>query len=161
MFKFRRRKSDVERYERAKKVLSLVTFDVAKKDLQKEIDGYETRSKIISYFVNHPNLQTIKSDKVKSGEYYTLDIKLIARNEDKYYVKDAKMHCQLIGENYVEQWRNVGADYHSINIPTGTGKLNYWFHQYDDFLLEQLLNQDKLEDMCKELNIMSKNYFDI
>lgn len=160
-FKFIRRKSSVERYNKAKKLLESVTFPLLVNRLQEEIAYYDLESKLIDLFVNHPNLEVVKNESARGGVFYSLDVKLIARSDGKYYVKPSTMTCQLVRENYVESWRNIGADYHWISVVSSHGAIDYWYKDKLPFLVSQLENQDILEKMCEELNFMSKNYFSI
>ena len=162
-FKFRRRKSNVERYNRAKKLLESVTFPLLVNRLQEEIAYYDLESKLIDLFVNHPNLEVVNKESARGGVYYSLDINLISRNikDGEYIVKPSRITCSLVRENYLESWRNIGADYHWISVVSSHGSIDYWHKDKLSFLISQLENQDKLEKMCEELNLMSKNYFPI
>lgn len=161
-FKFIRRKCDIERYERAMRLLDQVTDTFAKKELKKVINEYKTKTKIISFFVNNPNVEVVISNANKEGKVYKLPIKIIAKTDEKgYFVKDGMMSCQLIGENYTDTRLNVGADYHSISVVTSCGQISYWHQSNNEFLLYQLENQDKLEDMCKDYNLLAKNWFEV
>lgn len=163
-FNFIRRKSETERYERAKKLLTNIKNDFLRNDLQKkEIELYEIQTKIIQFFVNHPKLQIIDNANSKGGKEYKLTLKLIAqKSDDTYYVKDnVVMSCCLVGENYVNPRYNIGADYHSLSVISPCGKINYWQQGWSEFLWYQLQHQDKLDDICQELNLMNKNYFNI
>lgn len=160
-FKFIRRKCDVERYNRAKKVLEKVTFPLLVQSLQETIAHFELKSKFIELFVNHPNLEIVENDGAKGGVIYILHVNLIAKDKESgnHYVKPSKITCQLIGENYADRRLNIGADYHSIHVVSSHGAIDYWYSDRLPFLVSQLENQGELEEMCEQLNIMNKNYF--
>lgn len=157
MEKFRRRECDVERYNRAKKCLNNVTSEVSKAILNKVIAEYETESKIIEWFMAQPH------EIIKQGEKVAecVSVMLIFQDANaEYQVANARLYCQLYKENYAEAWRNIGKDYHYISVRSDKPmwRTNYQ-HNNKPFMLEQLLNQDKLQSMCDELNYLNKNYF--
>lgn len=160
-FRFIRRKCDVERYNRAKKVLENVTFPLFEQRLQQTITHFELESKLIELFINHPNLEIVNDSNAKGGVIYTLNVNLIAkdRNNGNHFVKPSKMSCRLVGENYTDRRLNIGADYHYISVVSSHGGFDYWHSDMLPFLVSQLENQDKLEEMCEQLNLMEKNWF--
>ena len=160
-FRFIRRKCDVERYNRAKKVLESVTFPLFEQRLQRVISFFELESKFIELFINHPDLEVVENKDAKGGVVYTLNINLIAkdRNNGNHFVKPSKLSCQLVGENYADRRLNIGADYHFIHVASSLGGFDYWHSDMLPFLVSQLENQDKLEEMCEQLNLMEKNWF--
>ena len=155
-FKFLRRQCDVERYKRAKKLLEVVTFPTLRKRLEKEIADYETESRIIELFVNHPDLQ---EERMKDGRlFYVLPMRFVSLQGERYEIVDGEISCgPAHRENYVESWRNVGTEYHSLYVDNKTSDNGYWL--LTESTLEQIENQDKLEEICKQLNLMKKNYF--
>lgn len=161
-FTFRRRKSDIERFERAKKVISNLTNPLLIQTVQKVIDNYNTNSEIINIFVNHPNLQVTDNKNSKDGKMFSLEVMLIVQDTNgKYYPKQTKLTCQLVGENYSDKRLNIGKDYHYIHIATNLRTIDYWNDKYKPFLLIQLKNQNQLEEICNQLNYMGENYFSL
>lgn len=158
---FRRRKCEVESYKRALKLRNELTFGLLVEKMQKVIDFFEMQSKIIEFFCSNPNVTETEYRNSKDGKLYKLPIRLIGKGSDgKHFVTDGILSCQLCGENYVDERRNRGADYHCLHITAKTKEISYWDSQYNqEFLLLQLNNQDKLDDLCKELDKMRENYF--
>lgn len=164
MLKYIREKAAIERYNRAKRLMGKVNSEIAKKSLQKAIDYFETESAIIDYVTNHPNLEErIDEHKnSKDGKVYVLEVNLIIRYKDNFEVCPSKIIVQKIGSCYVESWRNVGNDHHTYHISTSKrSTLDYWESRHTKFLLYQLQNQDKLEEICKDLQLLNENYFAI
>lgn len=159
---FKRRKCDVERYQRALKVLTEITFGILVSRMKKIIDCFEIESKIIEFFCSNPNVIEVEYKSSKDGKLYKLPIRVIGRDSDgRYFVTDGILSCRLVGENYANERLNRGADYHSLRVTSETKYIDYWASEYQEFLLFQLNNQDKLEELCKELNKMGRNYFSI
>ena len=159
MVVFKRRKSDTKRYERALSILDKVTFEPMRSVIESEIKAYDTESQLISLFVNNPNTIEVDYKGSKNGKAYELPIKVIAKYDNGFKVIEVKLVSFIVGENYVEEWRNVNNDYSVLRIPNNTGRIDYFYPKYRPLLLSQLQNQDKLEEMCDQLNLMDKNYF--
>lgn len=157
-FKFIRRQEEVDRYRRAKKLLESITIPTLRAKLEKEIAEYETKSKIIEIFENHPNLQeqTLNNGKI----IHVLPMRFVSLLDSKYQIVEGKISCgPPCRENYVESWRNIGTEHHSlyINYPSDGHVNGYWL--CTDETLEQMLNQDTLEERVRQVNLMMKNYF--
>lgn len=146
----------MESYERAKKLLEVVTFPTLRKRLEREITDYETESRIIELFVNHPDLQ---EEQTKDGRTrYVLPMRFVSLQGERYEIVDGKISCgPACRENYVESWRNIGTEHHGLYVDNKTTDNGYWL--LTENTLEQIENQDKLEEICKQLNLMKKNYF--
>ena len=88
-FNFRRRKCEVERYNRAKKLLNEITIQSLRAILEKEIAEYETKSEIINLFVNNPNLREEKD--TDGTAKYTLPMRFVSFIDEKYQVVDGNI----------------------------------------------------------------------
>ena len=115
-FKFLRRGEEISRYNRAKSLLKEITFPALRQKIEKEVHDYELKSQMIEFFVNNPNLEKRKDN---SGETeYVLPMRFVRLKGNKYEVFSGKITCPAkpYKENYVESWRNRGADYHNLYI---------------------------------------------
>lgn len=156
-FKFLRRGDEVSRYNRAKSLLKEITFPTLRQKIEKEIHDFELKSQMIDFFVNNPNLKERKNN---SGETeYVLPMRFVRLKGNKYEVFDGEITCPAkpYKENYVESWRNRGADYHSLYVKDGSGENGFWL--CNDATWEQIQNQDKLDEWCNQKNLLLKNYF--
>ena len=155
-FKYIRRKCEVERYNRAKKLMENVTIPVLRAKLEKEIADFETKSKIIELFVSHPNLE--KRVRKDGKAEYVLPMRFVTLVGNKYEIVSGTIKCgPPWKENYVEEWRNIGTEHHSLYIDNKSNENGFWLCTEET--LEQMLNQDGLEEMCRQANLLLKNYF--
>ena len=160
-FKFIRRQCEVECYNRAKKLLESITIPTLRARLEKVIAEYETKSKIIELFENHPNLEERTR---KDGEKeYVLPMRFVSLVNDKYQIVEGKISCgPAHRENYVESWRNIGTEHHSLYVDyqSDRSQNGYWLCNEDT--LEQMLSQDTLEERIPLRKILphacSENY---
>lgn len=154
--KFIRRKCDVERYERAKEICKKISDKFLVSSMQQVIDEFDMQSALIDYFTSKVSSLPSTTD----SEEVRLPIKLIVEGEDRLYqIVDAELQCRLVGDNYVEEWRNIGAEYHNLRVNMRRYDFHYDFATTKPFLLYQLQNQERLEQICKEMNILVKAYF--
>lgn len=156
-FKFLRRGDEISRYNRAKSLLKEITFPALRQKIEKEVHDYELKTQIIDFFVNNPNLETHKN---YLGETeYVLPMRFVRLKGNKYEVFNGKITCPAkpYKENYVESWRNRGADYHNLYIEDGSDENGFWL--CNDATWEQIQNQDKLDEWCNQKNLLLKNYF--
>lgn len=154
--KFIRRKSDVEHYERAKEICKKISDKFLVSSMQQVIEEFDMKTALIDYFTSKVSSLPSTTD----SEVVRLPFKLIAEGEDRLYqIVDAELQCRLVRENYVEQWRNIGTEYHSLWVYMRRHDFHYDFATTKPFLLYQLQNQERLEQICKEMNILEKSYF--
>lgn len=150
-FKVIKRKCDVSRYEKYKKISESNTFlsQRAKEIVDKEIADYKAQQ-VINKWVEEHYAERVN---VKDNNNFEIPFKCLTKRG----IVEKRLSVSYSRENYAEEWRNVGSEHHWIyantDIPT-IDRLD-WNPQV---FAEILTNQDNLERLYNEYKLVGIIY---